>query len=251
MLAIAATALILVLGFFLMAHAIQARASLAAMRVDFVTTVTHDLKTPLSTIRAVADTIIRQPVDAATVRKYAATLVEESRKLSRLVDNSLAYARVTDVTEIYSFDRVAPAELIEDALTGFRQQLSDGGFEVAVEIPHDLPLIRGDRTALRLVLDNLIDNAIRYSDQVNWIAISACRIDSHVIIEVRDRGIGIPPTEIDAVQRKFVRGSQTRNSGTGLGLTIVTRIMNDHSGRFRLSSEVGTGTTAILEFPVG
>jgi signal transduction histidine kinase len=250
MLAVAATALILVLGFFLMAHAIQASASLGAMRADFVTTVTHNLKTPLSTIRAVADTMIRQQLEPGTVRKYAATLVEESRRLSRLVDNSLAYARVTDVTEIYSFEQVAPAELIEDTLTGFRQQLSDGGFEVAAEIPHDLPLIRGDRTALRLVLDNLIDNAIRYSGRDGWIGVSAYRLDSRVIIEVRDRGVGIPPTEIDAVQRKFVRGSRTHTSGTGLGLTIVTRVVNDHSGHFELSSEVGTGTTAILNFPV-
>ena len=135
-------------------------------------------------------------------------------------------------------------------MTGFRQQLSDGGFEVAAEIPHDLPLIRGDRTALRLVLDNLIDNAIRYSGRDGWIGVSAYRLDSRVIIEVRDRGVGIPPTEIDAVQRKFVRGSRTHSSGTGLGLTIVTKVVNDHSGHFKLSSELGTGTTAILDFPV-
>jgi signal transduction histidine kinase len=244
------TALALAFSFLLMAYAVRSSASLAAMRAEFVATVTHDLKTPLATIRAVADTMIRRPLDTHTVRKYAAMLVEESRRLSRLVDNLLAYARVTDVTEIYVFDRVAPAEVIEDALSGFRQQLTDGGFHVAVDIPHDLPQVRGDRTSLRLALDNLIDNAIRYSQERRWIHITARRVDSRVVIEVQDRGVGIPLAEIEAVQRKFVRGRQAISGGSGLGLPIVQRVVTDHSGRLTLQSEVGIGTTASFDIPI-
>jgi signal transduction histidine kinase len=245
-LAIAATALVLLAGLFITAYAIEASASTAAMRADFVATVTHNLKTPLATIRAVADTMVRRPLAAGTARKYGATLVQESRQLSRLVDNALAYARVTDVTEIYSFEKVSAAELIEDTLAGFRQQLFDGGFEVVTDVPHDLPPVRGDRTALRLALDNLVDNAIRYSATSRWIGVSAQHSHSSVTIEVRDRGVGIPPDEIEAVQKKFVRGRQSSNSGTGLGLTIVRRVARDHSGQFELRSQPGEGTTAAL-----
>jgi signal transduction histidine kinase len=243
-------ALTLALSFFLTARAVQTNASLAAMRADFIATVTHHLKTPLATIRAVADTMMRRPLDVETVQKYAVMLTDQSSRLSRLVDNMLAYARVTDVTDVYSFEEVCVAELIEEALAGFRQQLVEGQFQVTLDIPVDLPLIHGDRTALRFALDNLIDNAVRYSGKEHRIKIAATRVNSHVAIEVSDHGVGIPANEIKSVQRKFVRGSQTHNSGTGLGLAIVQRVAFDHAGRFELRSEIGKGTTAQFDVPI-
>jgi signal transduction histidine kinase len=247
---ITVAALTLALSFLLMARAVQTSASLTAMRADFVATVTHHLKTPLATIRAVADTMMRQPLNVGAVQKYAGVLTDQSSRLSRLVDNMLAYARVTDVTEVYSFEDVCLTELLEDALLGFRQQLVDGRFEVTLDIPADLPSVRGDRTALRLAVDNLIDNAVRYCGSQHWIRIAANRVNSHVVVEVGDRGVGIPQDEIKNVLRRFVRGSHTHNSGTGLGLAIVQRVAVDHAGRLELLSEVGKGTTARFEVPV-
>jgi signal transduction histidine kinase len=247
---VGATTFALVFSFFLLTRAVRTSASLADMRNEFVSTVTHELKTPIATIRAIADTMRRGRLDGGGIRDYAGLLVQESRRLTRLVDNLLAYARVTDVSELYADERVAPAELIEESISGFQQQLTDGNFEVVADVPHDLPLVRGDRTALRLALDNLIDNAIRYSADRHWIRVGARRDDARVIIEVRDRGVGIAADEIERVQRKFVRGQATRTHGSGLGLAIVNRVAAHHAGHFELRSEPGVGTIATFDVPV-
>ena len=250
LLVIAAAALGLALSFFLAALSLRANASLTAMRAEFVSIVTHELKTPLATIRAASDTMVRGRLSGDGIHQYSLLLVQESRRLSRLVDNLLAYARITDMTDLYAFERLEPAELIEESLSGFKVQLAEGPFDVTTDIPADLPLMRGDRTALRLALDNLIDNAIRYSAGTRWIRVNAHSSDCWVVIEVCDRGVGIAADEIQRVKRRFVRGRRARTQGTGLGLAIVKRVADDHHGAFELESVVGRGTVARLAVPI-
>ncbi|MEO5741004.1 MAG: HAMP domain-containing sensor histidine kinase [Vicinamibacterales bacterium] len=245
-----AAALTLALALILAIRAVRAGVALTAMRSDFVSSVTHELKTPLANIRAMADTLARRPIGGETVRDYAELLMQEARRLGRLVDNLLAYARVTDVTEIYSFDPIAPSELVDDVLQNFRHPLSEGEFTVEVDMPVDLPLIKADRTAMMLTLDNLVDNAIRYSPGEHFIRISARRDGPNVVIEVQDRGLGISPQELSLVRRKFARGRLARADGSGLGLAIVSRIVADHKGTLVLDSEPGAGTTAKVYLPI-
>jgi signal transduction histidine kinase len=250
LLAAGAAALTLALGLMLAIRAVRAGVALTAMRSDFVSSVTHELKTPLANIRAMADTLARRPVGGETIRDYAGLLMQEAKRLTRLVDNLLAYARVTDVTEVYSFEAIAPAELIDDVLQNFRHPLSEREFHVEVDMPVDLPLVRADRTAMMLALDNLVDNAIRYSSERRYVRISARRNGSNATIEVQDRGVGISPEELSNVRRKFVRGRLARADGSGLGLAIVSRIVADHKGTFVLESEFGSGTTAKVSLPL-
>jgi signal transduction histidine kinase len=245
-----AAALTLALGLVLAIRAVRAGVALTAMRSDFVSSVTHELKTPLANIRAMADTLARRPIGGDTVRDYADLLKQEAQRLMRLVDNLLAYARVTDVTEVYAFEPIAPAELIDDVLQNSRHQLTERAFAVDVDMPVDLPLVRADRTAMTLALDNLIDNAIRYSDHTRSLRISARRDNDRVAIDIHDQGTGIPADELANVRRKFARGKLARADGSGLGLAIVSRIVADHKGTFLLESEVGTGTTATICLPV-
>src|SRR5687767_7696244 len=250
LLAAAAAALTLAIGLILAVRAVRAGVALTAMRSDFVSSVTHELKTPLANIRAMADTLARRPIGGDTVRDYAALLMQEARRLTRLVDNLLAYARVTDVTEIYSFEPIAPAELVDDVLQNFQHPLSEREFTVEVDMPVDLPLVRADRTAMMLTLDNLVDNAIRYSPRERFIRISARREGQQVVIEVQDRGTGIAAEELSLVRRKFARGKLARADGSGLGLAIVSRIIADHKGTLVLDSEAGSGTTAKVYLPI-
>jgi signal transduction histidine kinase len=250
LLAAAAAALTLALGLVLAIRAVRAGVALTAMRSDFVSSVTHELKTPLANIRAMADTLARRPIGGETVRDYAELLMQEVRRLTRLVDNLLAYARVTDVTEMYSFEPIAPSELVDDVLQNFRHPLSEREFTVEVDMPVDLPLVRADRTAMMLTLDNLVDNAIRYSPRDRFLRISARRDGQNVVIEVQDRGVGIAPEELSTVRRKFARGKLARAEGSGLGLAIVSRIIADHKGTLVLDSEPGTGTTAKVYLPI-
>jgi signal transduction histidine kinase len=250
LLAAAAAALTLALGLVLAIRAVRAGVRLTAMRSDFVSSVTHELKTPLANIRAMADTLARRPIGGETVRDYAGLLMQEARRLTRLVDNLLAYSRVTDVTEMYSFEPVAPAELLDDVLENFRHPLTEREFKVEVDIPIDLPLIRADRTAIMLAFDNLMDNAIRYSPQQHFVRIAARRDGQNVMIEIQDHGVGIAPDELLTVRRKFARGRLARADGSGLGLAIVSRIVADHKGTLVLESELGSGTTAKVYLPI-
>ena len=231
-------------------QAVRANVALAELRSDFVSSVTHELRTPLATIRAVGDTLVKgRLASAEALTEYAQLLVQEAKRLTRLVDNLLAYARVTDVTAVYSFERQAPVELIEDVLEDFGHQLITGHFAVDVDVPADLPQVRADRTAIRLALDNLIDNAIRYSDSRRRIRVAAWADRSRVYIEVSDHGIGIHADELEIVKRKFVRGRLARQGGSGLGLAIVNRVIADHGGRLVLESNVGEGTTVRVDLP--
>jgi two-component system phosphate regulon sensor histidine kinase PhoR len=245
-----AAALTLAIGLILAIRGVRAGVALTAMRSDFVSSVTHELKTPLANIRAMADTLARRPMAGETIRDYAELLMQEAKRLTRLVDNLLAYAHVTDVTEAYSFEPVATSELLDDVLQNFRHPLSERDFKVEVDIPVDLPLVKADRTAMMLALDNLIDNAIRYSSQNRWIRVSARRDGQQALIEIQDRGVGISPEELPVVRRKFVRGRLARADGSGLGLAIVRRVVADHKGSFVLESQLGSGTTARVYLPI-
>jgi signal transduction histidine kinase len=247
----AAAAGVLALGLALTSRAVRASARLAEMRSEFVSSVTHELKAPLATIRAVGDSVATGRVtDTETLKDYAQLVVQESKRLARLFDNLLAYSRITDVTEAYHFEALEIPELIEEALRGFRSQLSANGFDVTVDLPSQLPPVRADRTAMGLLLDNVIDNAVRYSGPSHWLSIGAEQTDGVVRIAIADRGIGIPPHELDHVVRKFFRGRRAGSGGSGLGLAIANRIVTDHGGSLTIDSAVGSGTTVSLILPI-
>jgi signal transduction histidine kinase len=238
------------LGLLVTVRAAHATARIAAMRSDFVSAVTHELKTPLSTIRTIADTLVRGRISTVDqIHSYAELLVQEERRLARLVDNLLAYARVTDVAEVYSFEPVSPEEVIADVLSRFDRQIKDEGFDFQVNVDQSLPRVKADRTALVLALDNLLDNAIRYSGRSTSASLSARRNGDTVEFEVRDQGIGIPADELERVQRRFVRGRSSTSHGSGLGLAIVRRIAHDHGGDLLIDSQVGVGTVVTLVIP--
>jgi len=223
---------------------------LEALRWDFVSGITHELKSPLSTVRAIGEMLAenrtRSRVD---VKRYGELLVQQGHRLTRLVNNILTYARVTDTTQVYSFQRLQVEELVEEALLGFRHILDRKSLPVDLELSRDLPAIRADRTAMVLALDNGIDNAIRYGSGGGWIRIAAFARGSDVIIEIADGGAGIPADELAAVQRRFVRGRSARGDGSGLGLAIIQRIAVGHKGSVQLESRTGSGTKLTLRIP--
>jgi signal transduction histidine kinase len=225
-------------------RAVQDRATLAEMRSEFVSSVTHELKMPLANIRAVADTLTLRTVSPDRIRTYGGHLRHEARRLTHLVDNLLAYAKITDVANVYTFEPVVPARLVADALQGFQQPLAQGGFQVDIAVPDSLPLVRADRGAMRLVLDNLLDNSIRYSGDGRDIRVTGYEQGQTVVLEVQDRGAGISAEELPIVRQKYVRGRSSEPGGTGLGLGIVSRIVAEHGGTFTLESKQGAGTTA-------
>jgi len=246
----AATSLLLAVAVFLSVRAARDSAALVEMRSDFVATVTHELKTPIATIRAVSETLASgRVVDSDAQREYARMAVHEAKRLTRLIDNLLAYSRVTDVTEIYSFEPLSPNEIIGAALREFSTQLAEGRFEFHIDVEPDLPSVRADRTAIGLALTNLVDNAMRYSGESRFLRLGAHKEGDRVVFAVQDKGVGIAAADIPNVTRRFFRGKGAATGGSGLGLAIAQRIVADHQGTLRVDSTLGTGTTVSFSLP--
>jgi signal transduction histidine kinase len=246
----AATALVLALGFAVTLQAARTNARLTTMRSEFVSAVTHELKAPIATIRAASETLaLGRRLDPERSREYAELAVRESKRLTRLIDNLLAYARITDLTEAYSFDFLDAGALVRQVIRDFDSQLTAGAFVVRLDIPTALPAIRADRPALTLAFGNLVDNAIRYSAERRSITFSAREDEAWVVVEVIDAGVGIPTHELPRVTQRFYRGERAGAGGSGLGLAIVQRIIDDHDGTLSIASTEGVGTTVTLRLP--
>jgi signal transduction histidine kinase len=246
-----AAGLAMAVGLLLTVMGVRANATLVEMRSEFVASVTHELRAPLGNIRALAETLLSGRIrKQESLREYAQLVVNETKRLTRLVDNLLAYSRVSDVAAVYLFEPLALNESVADSVQERSTQLASAGFEVRMDVPSSLPLIRADRTAIGLLLDNLIDNAIRYSSETRSLEISARRDHDVVVLTVADRGVGIPDNELAHVTRKFFRGRHVHRGGSGLGLAIVERIVVDHGGRLDIHSRIGLGTSVIVRFLV-
>lgn len=247
----AVAAVMLAFGLMMTARAMRTGVELAEMRAEFMSSITHELKTPIASIRAMGDMLtrgrLRQPEDQ---REYAAVVSQEARRLERLVNNVLAHARITDVADVYSFEPLDVEELVSGVLRGFKHQLHRGGFRVTVDVPPDLPKILADRAAMELLLDNLIDNAIRHSRITKELRIEAVARGTGVALAISDRGVGIPAEDLGRVTQKFVRGRNAVRGGSGLGLAIVNRIAGDHGGRVEIESVLGQGATITVVVPV-
>ena len=230
-------------------RALRAAESFAALRADFVSAVTHELKTPLTNLQAICESLTSGRTTPAAVAEYGTMGLGEARRLSRLVDNLLEASRVTDVTSVYQFTSVPLAAVVDRSVGEFVPVLTRDGFTVTVTLPDDLPPVKADAAALGLMLNNLIDNAIRYAGDGRHIAISATAHRQSVTLVVRDTGVGIPDEDLARVTHRFFRGRRLSVEGSGLGLTIVDRIVRDHGGRLFIRSTVGTGTTVSVTLP--
>lgn len=231
-------------------RAVRVSTELATMKSEFVSAVTHELKTPLALIKLVGETLERgRYTSADTIRDYAAILAQEERRLSHLIENLLTYSRLSELKPIRTEEDVDLAELVEDTLEPFRPRLEEQGFHLAVDLDSELPPVRADRTALQQVFSNLIDNAIKYSPDTKRLDIEARADGERVRVTLTDAGAGIPAEELPKVFEKFYRGRHAREFGSGLGLAIVRRIVQQHRGTLEMTSTVGQGTTVTVMLP--
>ena len=242
------------LALVLTVRADRASAALASMKSDFVAAVTHELKTPVASIRLVGDTLSNgRYTSPKTVQEYAGLLSVEASRLSTSIDNLLTYARYSSspAASASELADVEPADLVEDALQGLRPVLANQEFDLIVDVPHDLPQICIDRPAMIQALDNIVDNAIKYSTTEKHLAVSARANGKSITLTVRDRGTGIARKDLSRVFERFYRGGNVTVSGSGLGLPIAKRIVESHGGRIEVRSAIGSGTEVDVTLPIG
>ncbi|MFN7982775.1 MAG: HAMP domain-containing sensor histidine kinase [Vicinamibacterales bacterium] len=243
LLALGATATIV--GLWFTVRAAKAAADLAETQAEFVSSVSHEMKTPLSLVKLASDTLANGRYSSpSAVTEYSRMINVEAQHLTRLIDNVLCYARLNDRGSSYDIEPVDVVDLVQESMDRFAPRLAAMGIEADVHVPSDPVVVTGDHFMLQHAFDNLVENAITHAGEGRWLGVRVVPGDSLAIIEVADRGEGIPADELTRVFDKFYRRKGTRQRGTGLGLAIVRRIVEDLGGRVELASAEGAGTTA-------
>jgi signal transduction histidine kinase len=253
-----AVTLLILLGMIVSYRAVQKEFEVARARTDFVSNVSHELRTPITTIRLMSEMLSIGAVPGEEKqREYHQTILSESERLTRLIDNVLSFARIEQGRKKYRFRTGRVADLTEEIRRVTRDYLADSAFELEVDVEEGLPAARFDPDALTQALINLVTNAVLYTNADDparrHIHLSAFRERDTIVLAVRDHGQGIEPKDQDRIFEKFQRGGAplTRTvRGAGLGLSIVRHIIEAHGGKVRLTSDTGKGSTFSLVLPL-
>ena len=254
LLTMAAVVVFATLGGYLLWRDVQREMRLAELRSQFASSVSHELKTPLTAIRMFAETIRMGRIGSEETRnEYLDTIVNESERLSRLLNNVLDVSKIEQGTKIYRPLPQPLAPVVRTAARTMEYPLRQKGFTLDVEIDEGLPDVRVDADALEQALLNLIGNAIKYSGDSREIGLRLFRRDRWAVIEVRDRGVGIDPRERERIFEKFYRVPSRENNvipGTGLGLSLVAHFVQANGGRIEVEGTPGGGSTFSLHLPL-
>lgn len=226
---------------------------LSHLKNDLVTTVTHELKTPLASMRMLVDTLLDGHYKNPEItQEYLRLIHKENIRLSRLIENFLTFSRMERNRHNFSFSPLEMNEVAHSALETIENKLKAGGFEVRVELHENLPPVMADDGALVTVVLNLLENAYKYSDQEKTIQLRTWASQGQVYLAVTDKGIGLSRKDSKRIFNRFYRVDQSlsrKTDGVGLGLNIVRYIIHAHHGSISVSSQLGHGSTFTVSLP--
>ncbi|MBN1416936.1 MAG: HAMP domain-containing histidine kinase [Bacteroidales bacterium] len=247
--------IILLFGAWLIFRNIARQVELTQLKNDFISSVSHEIRTPLALITMYIETLEMERVtDANKIREYYAVLLNETTRLSGMVNRILSFSQIEGKKRKYFFSDTRLNEIVENTLLTFRYTLENKGFVYSFEPDSNLPVISADREAVTDALVNLVDNAIKYSDGNKSIVVRTGSYDNYVYVEVEDQGIGISKTDQKHIFDKFYRVTEknlaNKVKGSGLGLAIVKHIMDAHKGTIYVKSTPGFGSLFRLLFPM-
>ncbi|MBV8050563.1 MAG: HAMP domain-containing histidine kinase [Acidobacteriaceae bacterium] len=251
---LAVISLLLAGGIVLTHRNITREMALARLKSDFVSNVSHELRTPLSLIRLYAETLemgrLKSP---EKYQEYYSIIRKESERLTALISNILDFSRIEAGRKEYDFRETDMRELVHNTLESYRYQIEQHGFAFEEKIGQDVPPMRVDREAIARSLLNLVNNAMKYSQDQKFIGVNLFRDNGSVKLEVEDHGIGIPTNEQAKIFEKFYRVGDPlvhNTKGSGLGLSLVRHIVQAHGGEVAVDSAPGRGSKFTITLPV-
>lgn len=248
---------VLAAGILMLTISAERARALAEMQAEFLLGVSHELRTPLTVIRVAADNLRKGVAESSEqVHKYGEIIGAHAVELSKMMEETLAFARARSIRPLSNLTSVSPERIIRDSLASCEDALRNAGMEVEVQLDPELPLIEVDASLVRKCLENLIQNAIKYASQGGWMAIRAKKAiqkgGQNLQIIIEDKGPGISPIDLPHVFEPFYRGKTRDGSqvfGIGLGLTLVKRIVEAHQGRVEVESSGRIGTLVSMYLP--
>ncbi len=247
---VVALVVILIISSYLSSRDMQRQMELTSLKNDFVSNVSHELKTPLTSIRLLAERLSHlEPGDREKQKEYYNLILSQSLRLSYLINNILDFAKLEKDGRIdYEFKNLDLNSVLQDSLSGYKAEYLNPGSHIEF-IQQDNPLpVYGDKQALSRVVTNMLDNALKFSDKNCTVDIITGRLsDSEAFFEVKDRGCGIEEDDKEKVFDQFYHKGE---KGTGLGLTLVKRIVDAHNGRIEVESAPGRGSIFRVALPV-
>jgi len=240
-------------GIFLTYRNVSKEMALARLKSDFVSNVSHELRTPLSLIRLYAETLeLGRLSSPEKHQEYYCIIRKESERLTALINNILDFSRIEAGRKEYDFRETDMRELVCNTLESYRYQIEQHGFTLEEKIA-DVPPLRVDREAMARSLVNLVNNALKYSQDRKYIGVKLYQENGSVKLEVIDHGIGIPSNEQNKIFEKFYRVGDPlvhNTKGSGLGLSLVQHIARAHGGDVAVDSSPGAGSKFTITLPL-
>ncbi|MBS1519342.1 MAG: hypothetical protein JSS91_14765 [Bacteroidetes bacterium] len=232
---------------------IQNLRELDKMKSYFVATVSHDLKTPLSSIKIFTDLLQNEKITFEKKKEYLNYIDGETDRLNRMINNILNYAKIEKGIKSYNFTMIDVNDVLNKVLKSMTYDLILNKFKLDLNISKDKLYINGDCNEITLMFENLISNSIKYSGKTKYLKVISYTDDNNVLISIEDKGIGISPGNLKDIFDPYYRDKkieQTGIKGTGLGLAIVKNIIDAHSGNIEVFSIPGKGSKFLITLPL-
>jgi signal transduction histidine kinase len=246
--------IVMLIGIVVMIRAVIHESEISRMKSEFVSNVSHELKTPLALIRLFGETLESGIVsDEKKRQEFYGIIRKESERLTHLINNVLDFSRMDTGVKEYHFKEADLVEVVRSTLEAYKFHIRDDGFKIESELPDESITLKIDKDAISQVLLNLLNNAVKYSEERKYIQVRVCKNSISALISVTDHGVGIPKEELKKIFDKFYRVStaKTRETrGTGLGLTLAKHIVEAHGGTIEVESEVGKGSRFMVILPI-
>lgn len=224
------------------------------MRKEFVANVSHELKTPITTIKSYTETLLESELDDKSEKKFLRVIDRENSRMSRIVTDLLSLSNIDYNRNNLSFSKFDTYEFIDEAIESQSILISSKNHKIEFNIAMDINDIYADRNGADQILTNIISNACKYTPENGKISILAKNVDDFVEIKISDNGIGIPEEDLPRITERFYRVEKGRSramGGTGLGLSIANEMIKLLGGNLKLDSKFGEGTTVTLLFRTG
>lgn len=249
-----AVAAIVAVACYAMARGLLRELEVRVLQTDFVSAVSHEFRSPLTALGQMTELLADdRVVDERSRRLYLDVMQSETSRLGRLVENLLDFGRMQANRRHYEQEPFDFTELVRDTVRDYGEEVQRDGYSLELSGDHAPTLVAADREAFRSVIRNLLENAVKYSPDSRTVWIETGRQNGDVVLNVRDRGIGVPANEQRRIFDRFVRGEAAKRAciqGTGIGLAMVREIVEAHHGRVTLTSEPGVGSTFAVQVPL-